>query len=81
VDASKEKPVFEVGQWVVLPIAGTRWDVQIVEDMGRLGVNGERLYSILVPQEEGAEPILRDAAESHLVPATRPSEPRSAQHS
>jgi hypothetical protein len=69
VPASKEKPAFEVGQWVVLPIAGTRWDARIVEDMGRLGVNGERVYSILVPQEEGAEPILSDAAESHLDPA------------
>jgi hypothetical protein len=66
--ASKEKPLFEPGQWVVLPIVGTRWDAQIVEDMGKLGVNGERVYSILVPQEEGAEPILRTAAESRLVP-------------
>jgi hypothetical protein len=67
--ASKEKPTFEPGEWVVLPIAGNRWDAQIVEDRGRLGVNGERVYSILVPQEEGEEPILRDAAESRLVPA------------
>ncbi len=78
---SKGKPKFALGEWAVLPIASTRWDVQVVEDWGEIGVNGERVYSILVPQEEGEEPILRSARESRLVPASQPSRPRSAQHS
>jgi len=52
----------------------------VVEDWGNIGVDGERVYSILVPQVEGEEPILRSARESFLVPATEQDEVRSAQY-
>ncbi|MGH2936564.1 MAG: hypothetical protein ACRDPE_00400 [Solirubrobacterales bacterium] len=78
--ASKRKPKFALGEWAVLTTVGTRWDVQVVEDWGEIGVNGERIYSVLVSMEEGAEPIMRSAKESRLVPVAQPSVPRSAQH-
>jgi hypothetical protein len=40
-----------------------------VEDCGTLGVNGERVYSIVIPGGDFGEDVQRDAAESHLVPA------------
>jgi hypothetical protein len=80
VPASKEKAAFNIGEWVVLTVVGTPWDAQVLDDLGRLGVNGERIYSVLVPQEAGAEPIVRDARESRLSPATSPNDLRSAQN-
>jgi hypothetical protein len=80
VPASKEKAAFNIGEWVVLTVVGTPWDAQVVDDLGRLGVNGERIYSVLVPQEAGAEPIVRDARESRLSSVSSPSERRSAQN-
>lgn len=73
-------PAFKPGEWVVLSFVESKWDAQILEDMGRLGVNGERIYSILVPQEGNLEPIVRDARESRLSPVAQPSNLRSAQY-
>jgi hypothetical protein len=61
------KPRFEVGQWVLLPYRPTPLRVQILEDLGPLGIGGEHVFSVLVPGEDGAEDWMRDAAESRVI--------------
>jgi hypothetical protein len=68
--AATEKSRFEVGQWVLLVIGRNHLEAQVLEDRGRLGVNGERVYLILVSLGEGVEPQQREAAESRLIPKT-----------
>lgn len=69
MSASKRKPKFKAGQWVYLPIGPNRIKARVLEDWGTLGVDGERVYSILIPESEDSEAVERDAAESHLIPA------------
>ena len=64
----KKKPEFKVGQRVFIPIGPNQLEAQVVEDLGTLGVNGERVYSVLVFGSEDRV-SQRDAAESHLIPA------------
>jgi hypothetical protein len=65
---SAAKPRFRVGEWVVLLMGEDRMDAQVIEDRGRLGIDGERVYAISVPFEEGTVQE-HEAAESRLAPA------------
>lgn len=60
----------EVGEWVLLPLGGKPFEGQVIEDCGNLGVNGERILTILVPWEEGVEPRTYPTPEHRLI---RPS--------
>jgi len=65
-----DKDRIEVGEWVLLPIAGTDFEGRVIEDCGNLGVNGERILTVLVPWEEGVEPREYPTPEHRLI---RPS--------
>jgi hypothetical protein len=67
VAASKQKSKYRVGQWILLPFAPTPLKVQILEDMGPLGIDGEHVFFVLVPGEEGMEDHTRCAAESRVI--------------
>jgi hypothetical protein len=66
---SRAKSPYAVGQWVYLGTGPNRMKAQVLEDLGRLGVNGEHVYSILVFFGDGeGEEMQRDANETRLTP-------------
>lgn len=65
-----DKGRIEVGEWVLLTLGGEPFEGQVIEDCGNLGVNGERILTVLVPWEEGVEPHTYPTPEQRL---SRPS--------
>jgi hypothetical protein len=43
---------------------------QVLEDRGPLGIDGEHVFLVLIPLEEGVPPREREVAESRLVSAS-----------
>jgi hypothetical protein len=65
----KQDTEIEVGQWVYLPSTPEPMKAKVLEDRGPLGVNGEHVFLVLIPMEDGVEPREREVAEPHLVTA------------
>ena len=65
--ATKEAK-FEPGQWVLRTYLPTPERVQILEDMGCLGVEGEHIFRVLVPEgKHGEEEFRTDASEADVI--------------
>ena len=67
--AAKKESEIQVGQWLFLPFGRKPARVQVLEDRGRLGINGEKVFLIHVPMEEGVEPRQFEVSESELLRA------------
>ena len=64
--ATKEAK-FKAGQWVLRTYLPTPEKVQILEDMGCLGVGGEHVYFIFVPGRDGNEGHTQTLTESRVI--------------
>ena len=71
VAAKTKKARFEVGEWVRPPLGEEPLEAQILEDLGNLGVNGERVLLVSVPLDEGdeVESMEYPVVEGDLLPA------------
>jgi hypothetical protein len=64
---SKKKTEIKVGQWVFLPLGSKPMEAQVLEDRGNFGVDGEHVFLVHVPMEEGVEARQFEVAESQLL--------------
>ena len=69
--SGKQAPHFRVGDWVTLPYGPQRVLAQVIEDRGRLGFQGERLYRIRLHWDLG-EASTFEVREEFLRPAAKP---------
>ena len=69
--SGKQAARFHVGDWVSLLYGTRRLVAQVIEDRGRLGVGGRRLYRIRVDQDQG-EPDTFEVREEYLEAAAKP---------
>ena len=66
--AVKKKAKFKPGEWVLVPFRPKPRRVQILEDMGCLGVEGEHIFRVLVPEgKHGEDEFTTDASESDVI--------------
>lgn len=71
--SGKHAARFRVGDWVTLPYGPKRALAQVIEDRGRLGFKGERLYRIRLNWDMG-EASAFEVGEECLSPAAKPDE-------
>ncbi len=64
----KKKLRFRPGDWVSLKLGDGKSRAQVVEDRGRFGKEGHRIYRIRL-QEESTEPVEFELPEEFLEPA------------
>ncbi len=53
--ARNQAPLFRVGDWVAFHYGAKSVSAKVIEDRGRLGVHGRRLYRVQLDPELGAE--------------------------
>ncbi|MFI5456787.1 MAG: hypothetical protein ACHRXM_15175 [Isosphaerales bacterium] len=51
--AKQQAPLFHIGDWVKFDYGPKKVSAKVVEDRGRLGVHGRRLYRVQLDQELG----------------------------
>jgi len=70
----KSAPRFRVGDWVSFIYGVEPAIAQIIEDRGRIGIQGRRLYRLHMDRYM-TEPIEFEMPEDYLEPAPAPSAP------
>jgi hypothetical protein len=66
--AVKKKAKYKPGQWVLVPYRPKPRKVQILEDIGCLGIDGEHEFLVLVPEgSNGEDEYTSQAAESEVI--------------
>jgi hypothetical protein len=68
---SDTKAVFKVGDWVTFPYGTMNVHARIIEDRGRIGHKGRRLYRIEIPFVDG-EPSRFEMPEEDMTATTVP---------
>ncbi len=67
--AKKEPPRFHIGDWVKFDYGPKKVSARIVEDRGRLGIQGRRLYRVQLdvkPNEESGDASTFEVPENEL---------------
>jgi hypothetical protein len=64
-------PAFHLGDWVSFRYGMEGMRAQVIEDRGRLGVNGRRIYRLRVDRDWG-ESVTFEMSEDNLEAATAP---------
>lgn len=62
----KGKSKIEVGEWVLLPLGEEPLKALVIEDLGNLAANGERVFRVSTPMAEVADPLEWQVRESEL---------------
>jgi hypothetical protein len=65
--ATRTNAKYKAGEWVLRTYWPNPQKVQILEDMGCLGVDGEHVYFVFVPGEEGFEGHTQTLTESRVI--------------
>ncbi len=71
----KQKAKYRPGQWILLPYRPEPLEAEILEDMGCLGIDGEHVYFIRVPEGELGEDEYTQAVGEHWVVGLAPDRP------
>lgn len=68
-------PVFRVGDWVSFRYGMRGMKAQIIEDRGRLGLNGRRIYRLRIDRVDPTtgEPTSFEMPEDYLEATTAPT--------
>jgi hypothetical protein len=68
---SKQAPLFHVGEWVAFDFGPRKVAAKVVEDRGRIGVHGRRIYRVRL-DDESVDPSTFEVPENELETTPAP---------